>query len=90
MNPCETCLIEEKLHECCGRHPETGVSVWLQLDDETRVRACPHLSKTGSCLVYGRRPYGCRLHECARFAHQALDVRGGALFAALWGPEEEG
>jgi len=88
MNPCETCLIEEKLYECCGRHPETGAVAWLKLTDGRRVLACPHLSRSGTCLIYEKRPYGCGRHECACFSHQATGGQGGRLLAALWGPED--
>lgn len=85
MNPCETCPIDDKLYECCGRHPETGETAWLKLSDGRVVRACPHLSEDGRCLIYERRPYGCRRHQCARFAHEAARGEDGcALLAALW------
>ena len=64
MNPCDTCAIEEKLYQCCGRHPMTGCIVDLVLEDGRVVRACPHLGPDARCTIYESRPQGCRDFIC--------------------------
>ena len=87
MNPCDDCPIDDKLFECCGRHPETGAVARLALKDGRVVYACPHLSADGSCLIYDKRPYGCRMHQCDRFARKSVSGEGLEMYAALWGDE---
>ncbi len=83
MNPCENCPIDDKLYECCGRHPETGESVRLRLADGRIVNACPYLSPEGFCLVYENRPYGCRMHRCGRFERLEPEQEGIDIFASV-------
>ena len=85
MNPCDDCPIDDKLYECCGRHPETGAVAPLLLKDGRLVSACPHLSENGGCLIYEKRPYGCRMHQCSRFAYKTVSGEGLEMYAALWG-----
>ncbi len=89
MNPCEDCAIEDKLYECCGRHPETGATVELKLNDHRVVNACPHLSANGTCLIYDSRPYGCRMYCCDRYFLQTKIGEGYKMFLADWGVDEE-
>jgi len=63
---CDTCPIEEKLWECCGRHPMTGERSRLVLSDGTVVQACPHLDAQGLCSDYASRPQGCMNHFCEK------------------------
>ncbi|MFP4532509.1 MAG: hypothetical protein ACLFNS_07485 [Desulfobacterales bacterium] len=88
MNPCEDCAIEDKLYECCGRHPENGAVVDLELNDNRIVTACPHLSANGTCLIYDSRPYGCRMYYCDRYFHQTRIGEGYLVFLAQWGLDE--
>jgi len=65
MNPCDHCAIDDKIYECCGRHPETGETVFLSCN-QIRV-ACPHLNETGQCRIYEHRPFACRTHYCIKY-----------------------
>lgn len=89
MNPCDDCPIDDKLYECCGRHPETGAVSKLELDDGRIVNACPHLSPNGTCLIYESRPYGCRMHFCDRFFLQTKIGQGYELFLSEWGLDDD-
>jgi len=80
MNPCEHCAIDDKIYECCGRHPETGEAADLPISSDQKRNACPHLSKTGQCRIYDHRPLACRTHYCARY--QGLNGMA-AGFAAM-------
>jgi Fe-S-cluster containining protein len=66
-NPCEACDMEEKVYVCCGRHPETGLRVPLQIGVKRTVLACPCLEASGRCTVYSRRPGACRAFFCDGF-----------------------
>ncbi len=83
MNPCDDCPMDDKVYECCGRHPETGESVRLEIDANTFVYACPHLAPSGRCAVYNDRPLGCRAHYCSRYADTGIG-RGYLNFTARW------
>lgn len=72
MSFCETCPIEEKLMQCCGRLPMTGERAWLALESGAVVNACPHLGAGGRCTIYDARPQGCREFFCDAFM---TDVR---------------
>lgn len=89
MNPCEDCAIDDKLYECCGRHPESGAVVDLTLADNRIVKACPHLSAGGTCLIYDSRPYGCRMYFCDRYSLQTKIGEGYKMFLAVWGMDED-
>ncbi|MFW5975235.1 MAG: hypothetical protein ACOCP6_00595, partial [Desulfosalsimonas sp.] len=67
-NPCENCDIEEKVHVCCGRHPETGKRTLLQARPGRVVYACGFLDDSGMCSIYTRRPEQCRRFFCERFS----------------------
>jgi Fe-S-cluster containining protein len=84
MYPCDDCPIDDKVYECCGKHPETGESVRLRIDAETVVYACPHLTASGRCAIYENRPLGCRAHYCTRYADPGIG-RGYSDFIARWG-----
>jgi Fe-S-cluster containining protein len=60
---CETCHIEEKLMQCCGRYPMTGERTPLAYGGKV-VYACRHLSAGGLCAIYENRPQGCRDFFC--------------------------
>jgi Fe-S-cluster containining protein len=64
---CEDCDIEEKIHVCCGRHPETGARLPLRIGSRRVVRACRFLDAAGMCIVYAQRPGACRVFFCDRF-----------------------
>ena len=61
MSICETCPMQEKLLQCCGRYPMTGP----QTDTAgAAAAACPHLSSAGLCQIYQNRPAACREFFC--------------------------
>ena len=78
MNPCEDCDIEEKVHVCCGRHPETGFRVPLQMGFHQTVMACEFLDSAGHCAIYAQRPRACRDFFCDRFERYPFMVSGFA------------
>ncbi|MBN1497320.1 MAG: hypothetical protein JXA07_11160 [Spirochaetes bacterium] len=67
MSFCETCPIEEKLMQCCGRLPMTGERARLVLASGVEVYACPNLGADGRCTIYENRPIGCREFFCDAF-----------------------
>jgi len=67
MDHCDECTIDDKLYICCGRYPETGVSVEINLKSGQKVYACPYLNIAGKCTIYDRRPIGCREYYCSRY-----------------------
>jgi hypothetical protein len=67
MSLCETCLIDEKLMQCCGKLPMTGEKTALVVPPGRTVTACPHLSPGGRCLIYDSRPQGCMIFFCEAF-----------------------
>lgn len=71
MDPCDSCSIEEKLYQCCGRHPMTGRIVDLVLESGRMVRACPHLGTDARCTIYARRPQGCADFICDAVKNQS-------------------
>jgi hypothetical protein len=73
MSFCETCAIEEKLMQCCGRYPMTGERTPLSYGG-TLVHACRHLSAGGLCTIYENRPQGCREFICDAFMTDAKDL----------------
>jgi len=73
MNPCEECPLDDKIYECCGRFPDTGEAVYLQLDEFSRVLACPYLNRQGMCTIYDHRPLGCRSHFCVHYTTIKID-----------------
>lgn len=84
---CEDCPMEEKLSECCGRHPDTGAVACLRFADGRTADACPHLSAQGACSIYPKRPQACRRHQCSRFGRW-LPAGGGLMqFFNMWGGE---
>ncbi len=70
-NPCSNCPIEEKIHQCCYRDPESGMSSTLLLGRGKEVTACPHLNPEGLCRQYMKRPGGCRDFICDRYRSQS-------------------
>ncbi|MFW6333888.1 MAG: hypothetical protein ACOC0W_01365 [Desulfosalsimonas sp.] len=76
-NPCTDCDIEEKVHVCCGRHPETGARQKLQTASGRRVLACRFLDSSGKCTIYRLRPEQCRRFFCERFE---FSCSGGGVF----------
>jgi len=60
---CESCDIEEKLLQCCGRYPMTGERTKLSCGGQI-VYACRNLSAGGLCTIYENRPQGCREFFC--------------------------
>ena len=67
MSLCESCLIDEKLMQCCGRLPMTGERSPLTVAPGRTVMACPNLSPAGRCMIYDSRPQGCRIFFCEAF-----------------------
>ena len=67
---CETCPLEEKLLQCCGRYPLTGGQTAKAVADSP----CPHLSRGGLCEIYQERPQGCREFFCD--AYKRFDSSG--------------
>lgn len=67
MSLCESCLIDEKLMQCCGRLPMTGERVPLAVGPDRTVMACPNLGHDGRCMMYDSRPIGCRIFYCEAF-----------------------
>jgi len=67
MNPCDKCTIDDKVYSCCGRYPETGETVRLNLDNGQKIYACPYLNSSGRCTIYERRPIGCREYYCSLY-----------------------
>ena len=74
MSICDNCPINDKVYECCGRHPETGKQVRFAIGLEAPVYACPHLSVAGECSIYENRPLACQVHFC--HLHKRLDDIG--------------
>ena len=68
MNPCEECLIHDKIYECCGRFPDTGETVLLAIGGNTTVIACPYFDRHGRCTIYESRPLRCRSHYCYQYS----------------------
>ncbi|MFO7931446.1 MAG: hypothetical protein R6U97_08565 [Desulfosalsimonas sp.] len=66
-NSCENCDIEEKVHVCCGRNPETGKRTLLRVRPGRAVYACGFLDASGMCSIYTSRPEQCRTFFCERF-----------------------
>lgn len=66
-NPCKNCDIEEKVHVCCGRYPETGKRAAVQTEKHRVVMACVYLDASGMCTIYNKRPHQCRRFFCERF-----------------------
>lgn len=64
MNPCDHCPIDDKIFECCGRHPETGEVAVLSMTRNQRRIVCPNLSESGKCGIYTHRPFACQVHYC--------------------------
>ena len=77
MPGCDTCPIEEKLAQCCGRFPITGVRALLVLVGGRRTTACPQLTTGGLCGIYGSRPQGCRDFICDAGATADRSLIGG-------------
>jgi len=74
MNPCDECPIDDKIYECCGRFPETGEMALLQVNHDRSLYACPHLTASGKCGIYEKRPYACQTHHCHHYnAMNAID-----------------
>lgn len=67
MNPCDDCPIHDKIHECCGRFPQTGEAGCLPVSSSMSLDACPYLSVSGICGIYETRPHACRTHYCFRY-----------------------
>lgn len=82
MSLCEKCSIEEKLYQCCGRHPMTGEVKALTLPDGRKVKACPHLDAEGNCMNYAGRPSGCRDFFCSGFKEDEW-ISGNFVSAGL-------
>ena len=74
MSFCETCAIEEKLMQCCGRLPMSGERAPFPLPSGTVASACPNLGPGGLCTDYENRPQGCREFFCDAFM---TDSRAG-------------
>ncbi|MBC2716905.1 MAG: hypothetical protein HF978_16500 [Desulfobacteraceae bacterium] len=64
MNPCDDCPIDDKIYECCGRHPETGAVAPFTIGKNRLLFACPQLNTAGKCKIYDNRPYACQAHHC--------------------------
>ncbi len=77
MPHCESCPIEEKLTQCCGRFPMTGERALLRLEDGRELLACPHLTPGGLCGIYATRPQGCRDFLCDASATAGNSLMGG-------------
>ena len=84
MNPCDTCPIDDKIYECCGRFPDSGETVCLELDDSRRVSACPYLDRHGRCTIYENRPLGCQDHYCAHYLVQEIVSREYLEILSYW------
>jgi len=65
--PCHDCPLYEKVHVCCGRHPETGRRAMLKIAGNRAVLVCPNLDENGLCRIYRERPLACRQYFCERF-----------------------
>lgn len=61
MNLCDHCSIDDKIYECCGRHPETGEADVLLISQNQRWTVCPNLKESGKCSA---RPFVCQAHYC--------------------------
>jgi hypothetical protein len=70
--PCFGCDLEEKLHNCCSAHPETGESVLRKFPDGRVRYACPELSPRGLCKAYEDAPAACYAQQCPDFAGMDL------------------
>jgi len=76
MSLCDTCIIEEKLYQCCGRQPMTGAVKVLTLVDGRKFNACPNLGSDGMCTIYAGRPNGCREFFCQGYKENEQMERG--------------
>jgi Fe-S-cluster containining protein len=64
MSVCETCPMEEKLLQCCGKFPMTGNQADTVGATGAAATACPHLTPAGLCRIYQSRPAACREFFC--------------------------
>ena len=71
MSMCETCPVEEKLLQCCGRYPLTGGRTAKAGEIAFADSPCPHLSDGGLCEIYQNRPQACREFFCEAYANDA-------------------
>ncbi len=85
MNPCDDCPIDDKIYECCGRFPETGETVYLQITRDRFISACPHLKPHGTCGIYKNRPYACQTHLCYRYDAVNNIGAGYQILKNQWG-----
>lgn len=65
---CETCPLEEKLLQCCGRYPLTGEQTAVAGAPGMTDSSCPNLSRDGLCEIYQNRPQGCREFFCDAYS----------------------
>ncbi|MFP4476387.1 MAG: hypothetical protein ACLFOY_12575 [Desulfatibacillaceae bacterium] len=66
MDLCATCPLEEKIHVCCARHPETLETRMMPTPGGGRLSCCSMLGDNGECLDYHSRPRHCREFVCER------------------------
>lgn len=72
-NICDDCLLDEKIHVCCARHPLTQEVGRLRAIDGSVRLACPNLDFFGRCTDYDNRPDSCRQFYCERFDREELN-----------------
>ena len=67
MSFCDTCELEEKIYQCCARHPLSFATRTIIDSNGKMHTCCNELDETGTCTDYRNRPDGCRDFICDSF-----------------------